>query len=137
MKSFSRDNLYLSLCGLNCGLCTMRIGGHCHGCGCGEQHSCAIARCSVTQGKVDYCYACGLDQDALIELPVYQEGEKSIINQDITLYERPDIASEKITTISRGKSVDLTTLVDDQWACVCLSVNSKYYSGYILRNAIK
>lgn len=58
MKGFERKNLWLSLCGLNCGLCTMRLGGHCGGCGNGNQ-SCRIARCSLEHGKVEYCFLCG------------------------------------------------------------------------------
>ncbi len=49
MKGFERENQLLSLCGLNCGLCPMRIGGYCGGCGNGNQ-SCRIARCSLEQG---------------------------------------------------------------------------------------
>ena len=60
MKGFSRDNLLLSLCGLNCGLCTMRLGGYCPGCGGGEgNQSCKIARCSMEHGNVAYCIDCG------------------------------------------------------------------------------
>lgn len=58
MKGFERKNLWFSLCGLNCGLCTMRLGGHCGGCGNGNQ-SCRIARCSLEHGKVEYCFLCG------------------------------------------------------------------------------
>ena len=57
MKGFERKNRLLSLCGLNCGLCPMRLGGHCGGCGHGNQ-SCRIARCSLMQGKIEYCYEC-------------------------------------------------------------------------------
>ena len=58
MKGFERENQLLSLCGLNCGLCPMLLGGYCGGCGNGNQ-SCAIARCSLEQGKIEYCYECG------------------------------------------------------------------------------
>ena len=33
MKGFKRENRLLSLCGLNCGLCTMYLGKYCPGCG--------------------------------------------------------------------------------------------------------
>ena len=60
MKGFARDNLLLSLCGLNCGLCTMHLDGRCPGCGGGEgNQSCKIARCSLEHGKVPYCIDCG------------------------------------------------------------------------------
>lgn len=59
MKNFTRTDLWFSLCGLNCGLCPMLLGGHCGGCGNGNQ-SCRIARCSLEQPeKVEYCYECG------------------------------------------------------------------------------
>lgn len=57
MKGFERNNQYLSLCGLNCGLCPMFLGKHCGGCGNGNQ-SCKIAKCSLEHGKVEYCFAC-------------------------------------------------------------------------------
>lgn len=57
MKGFSRKNQLFSLCGLNCGLCSMRLGGHCGGCGNGNQ-SCKIARCGMEHGNVEYCYEC-------------------------------------------------------------------------------
>lgn len=59
MRGFSRDSQLLSLCGLNCGLCTMRLGGYCPGCGGGEgNQSCKIARCSLEHGSVAYCCDC-------------------------------------------------------------------------------
>ena len=58
MKNFTRQDPYLSLCGLNCGLCPMKLGGHCGGCGFGNQ-SCKLARCSMERGeKVEYCFQC-------------------------------------------------------------------------------
>lgn len=57
MKGFERENTLFSLCGLNCGLCTMRLGGYCGGCGNGNQ-SCKIARCSLAHGGIQYCYEC-------------------------------------------------------------------------------
>jgi len=57
MKGFTRNNPYLSLCGLNCKLCSMNISGHCGGCGFGNQ-SCPIARCSLEDGRPEYCFQC-------------------------------------------------------------------------------
>lgn len=57
MKGFTRKDPYLSLCGLNCKLCSMELGGHCGGCGFGNQ-SCSIARCSLGHGGVEYCIQC-------------------------------------------------------------------------------
>lgn len=39
MKGFKRENRLLSLCGLNCGLCTMYLGKYCPGCGAGRATS--------------------------------------------------------------------------------------------------
>ncbi len=58
MRGFQRSNPLFSLCGLNCGLCPMRLGNYCGGCGNGNQ-SCRIARCSLEHGGIEYCYACG------------------------------------------------------------------------------
>ena len=44
------------MCGLNCGLCTMRLGGHCPGCGQGNK-PCEIARCGM-EHDVEYCFQC-------------------------------------------------------------------------------
>ena len=58
MKGFNRENPLLSLCGLNCGLCSMHLSGHCGGCRFGNQ-SCALAKCSLEHGAVEYCFQCG------------------------------------------------------------------------------
>lgn len=59
MKGFQRKDLSFSLCGLNCGLCPMRLGGHCPGCGGGAgNQGCAIARCSQEHGSIAYCWQC-------------------------------------------------------------------------------
>ncbi len=59
MKGFERTNLMFSLCGLNCGLCPMKLGGYCPGCGGGPgNQTCSIARCSLSHGNVEYCTEC-------------------------------------------------------------------------------
>lgn len=59
MKNFSRDDLSFSLCGLNCALCSMKLDGHCPGCGGGVgNQGCSIARCSLNHGGYTYCYEC-------------------------------------------------------------------------------
>ncbi len=48
-----------SLCGLNCALCSMHLGGYCPGCGGGAgNQSCAIARCSLEHGGIQFCWEC-------------------------------------------------------------------------------
>ena len=59
MKNFNRSNLFFSLCGLNCGLCSMHLDGYCPGCGGGAgNQSCAIAKCSLQHDKVEFCFLC-------------------------------------------------------------------------------
>lgn len=57
LKGFERENSLLSLCGLNCGLCSMHLGGHCEGCGKNNQ-SCTLAKCSLQHHQVAYCFEC-------------------------------------------------------------------------------
>ncbi|MBC8570305.1 DUF3795 domain-containing protein [Zongyangia hominis] len=59
MKDYRRSYPLFSLCGLNCGLCPMRLGGYCPGCGGGEGHQpCAVIRCGRDHGNPAYCYEC-------------------------------------------------------------------------------
>lgn len=64
MKDFIRNDSLFSLCGLNCALCTMKLGGYCPGCCGGEgNQGCSIARCSLEQsggepGRITYCFEC-------------------------------------------------------------------------------
>ena len=59
MKGFTREETRFSLCGLNCALCSMHLGGYCPGCGGGAgNQSCAIAKCSLAHGGVPFCWEC-------------------------------------------------------------------------------
>lgn len=59
MKGFTRTETRFSLCGLQCGLCTMHLSGYCPGCGGGAgNQSCAIARCSLEHEGVQFCWEC-------------------------------------------------------------------------------
>ena len=59
MKGFVREETRFSLCGLNCRLCSMQLGGYCPGCGGGAgNQSCAIAKCSLEHGGVQFCWEC-------------------------------------------------------------------------------
>lgn len=59
MKGFTREETRFSLCGLNCCLCSMYLGGYCPGCGGGDgNQSCAIAKCSLQHGGVPFCWEC-------------------------------------------------------------------------------
>jgi len=59
MKEFKRCYTLFSLCGLNCGLCSMHLDNYCPGCGGGAGNQpCAIARCSQQHGGIEFCYLC-------------------------------------------------------------------------------
>ena len=59
MKEFKRQYPLFSLCGLNCGLCPMNLNGYCPGCGGGKGNQpCAIARCSLDRGGIEFCCDC-------------------------------------------------------------------------------
>lgn len=59
MKGFAREETRFSLCGLNCCLCSMHLGGYCPGCGGGAgNQSCAIAKCSLEHGGIQFCWEC-------------------------------------------------------------------------------
>lgn len=55
MKGFVRANQNVGLCGLSCGLCSMKMGGYCPGCGGGGgNQSCAMAKCSMERGGISH-----------------------------------------------------------------------------------
>lgn len=59
MKGFTRAETRFSLCGLNCALCSMHLGGYCPGCGGGAgNQSCTIAKCSLEHGGIQFCWKC-------------------------------------------------------------------------------
>ena len=59
MKGFTRTETRFSLCGLNCALCSMHLGGYCPGCGGGAgNQSCTIAKCSLEHGGIQFCWKC-------------------------------------------------------------------------------
>ena len=59
MKDFTCTETRFSLCGLNCALCSMHLGGYCPGCGGGAgNQSCAIAKCSMEHGGIQFCWEC-------------------------------------------------------------------------------
>lgn len=73
MKGFARENTEFSLCGLACLLCPMQVGGYCPGCGGGAgNQSCAIARCSLERGGLEFCGDC-----AAYPCPRYDEFDKA------------------------------------------------------------
>ena len=98
MTGFQREDLSFSLCGLNCALCPMQLGGHCPGCGGGAGNQpCAIARCSLEHGTVSYCWQCA---DFPCERSRGDEPYDSFITH---LYRRADL--ERCWADAGGKAV--------------------------------
>lgn len=59
MNNYRRNYPLFSLCGLNCGLCTMHLDNYCPGCGGGAGNQpCGIIRCTMQHGGMEYCYLC-------------------------------------------------------------------------------
>lgn len=59
MKGFTRTETRFSLCGLNCALCSIHLGGYCPGCGGGAgNQSCTIAKCSLEHDGLQFCWEC-------------------------------------------------------------------------------
>lgn len=59
MKGFTRTETRFSLCGLNCAVCSMHLGGYCPGCGGGTgNQNCTLAKCSLEHGGVQFCWEC-------------------------------------------------------------------------------
>lgn len=129
MKGFTRSDLLFSLCGLNCGLCPMQIGGYCPGCGGGEgNQSCRIARCSLTQGKPEYCSLCQ-------EFPCGNYGDIDEFDSFIThvprrrdLQKRDEIGTERYQKEQTEKRQILEWLLESyddgrKKSFYCLAVN--------------
>lgn len=60
MKNYQRNHPQFSLCGLNCALCPMHLGGYCPGCGGGEGNQpCRFMKCGREHGEIEFCFQCG------------------------------------------------------------------------------
>lgn len=129
MKDFKRLDLLFSLCGLNCGLCPMYLGGHCPGCGGGEgNQSCKIARCSLQKGRPEYCSLCR-------EFPCEKYEHVDEFDSFITharrkqdLKRRDEIGTEEYQKEQREKADILKWLLDNyndgrKKSFFCLAVN--------------
>ena len=129
-KEFNRTDGVFSLCGLNCGLCPMKIRGGCSGCFNGSTcyQTCPIAACSIRHGNVDYSFQCskypckrydGIDEhDSLI----------SHKNQKKDLAKAKENGIEDYLDEQRKKKEILTRLLDEyddggRDVFFCLAVN--------------
>ena len=129
MKNFQRKDLSLSLCGLNCELCTMKLDNYCPGCGGGAgNQSCSIAKCSLQQNSVEYCYQCseypcekyeGIDEfDSFIthrnQLKDMEKAEKIGIEQyKLEMIKKADILKYLLANYNSGR----------QKSFFCIAVN--------------
>ncbi len=129
MKDFIRSDILFSLCGLNCGLCSMHIGGYCPGCGGGEgNQSCKIARCSLQNGKPEYCSLC-----RRFPCEKYEEIDKfdsfiTYFNQKRDLKKRDEIGTEEYQKEQKEKIEMLEWLLQNyndgrKKSFFCLAVN--------------
>ena len=93
MKGFERKNRYFSLCGLNCALCPMYVGGYCPSCGGGAgNQSCRIAKCSIEQGGIEFCFECK-------KYPCEHYGEEDVVDSFITYRNRRAVAEKALKTV--------------------------------------
>ena len=101
MGEFKRANPLFSLCGLNCGLCTMRIGGHCPSCGQGNR-PCKVARCAVARG-VEYCFECPEYPCQLYDHADEHDSFTTHLNQGADMRKAKEIGIEAYTVEQKEK----------------------------------
>ena len=59
-ENYHREHPEFALCGLNCVLCPMHLGGYCPGCGGGAGNQpCKRTRCARERGGIEFCWLCG------------------------------------------------------------------------------
>ena len=108
---FNRANPLFSLCGLNCGLCTMRLGGHCPGCGQGNR-PCKVARCAMGRG-VEYCFECPEYPCALYDHGGDRDSFITHLNQKADMQKAKKIGIEAYTAEQARKVELLETLLSE------------------------
>ena len=126
MNSFKRKNPLFSMCGLNCGLCTMRLGGHCPGCGQGNK-PCKIARCGI-EHDVEYCFQCPEYPCKFYDLVDEYDSFMTHFHQKADLMKAKEIGIEAYTDEQSEKVNMLNTLLNEynsgrEKTLFCLAVN--------------
>ena len=111
MNSFKRDNPLFSLCGLNCGLCTMKLGGYCPGCGQGNK-PCKVARCGMERG-IEYCYECPEYPCKLYEHTDDYDSFITHLHQKTDMAKAKEIGIEAYSAEQAEKTVLLKTLLSE------------------------
>ena len=109
MKKFERGNPLFSMCGLNCGLCTMRLSGHCPGCGQGNR-PCRVARCGM-EHDVEYCLECPEYPCALYDNADEYDSFITHQNQKADMMKAREIGIEAYSAEQRQKVELLETLL--------------------------
>lgn len=149
MKKFERQDLLFSLCGLNCSLCTMKLGNYCPGCGGGAgNQGCPIAKCSLQNNVIEYCYQCkkypcekykGIDEfDSFITHRNQLKDMDKIKNKGLELYhlelrEKTEILKYLLENYNDGRrknffsiAVNLLELDDIKNIMEQISVNDEF-----------
>ncbi|MBR0373726.1 MAG: DUF3795 domain-containing protein [Mogibacterium sp.] len=111
MNNFKRNNPLFSMCGLNCGLCTIRLGGHCPGCGQGNK-PCKIARCGIEHG-VEYCFQCPEYPCELYDHVDEYDSFMTHLHQKADLMKAKEIGIEAYTEEQSEKVDLLDTLLNE------------------------
>ncbi len=114
------------MCGLNCGLCTMRLGGHCPGCGHGNR-PCKIARCGMEHG-VEYCFQCPEYPCGLYDHVNEYDSFMTHLHQKTDMMKAKEIGIEAYTKEQSKKVNLLDTLLNEynsgrEKTLFCLAVN--------------
>ena len=126
MQEFKRANPLFSLCGLNCGLCTMKIGGHCPGCGQGNR-PCKVARCAMERG-FEYCFECSEYPCGLYDNADDHDSFITHLNQRADMQKAAEIGIAAYTAEQEQKVALLERLLASynsgrEKALFCLAVN--------------
>lgn len=126
MDDFKRENPMFSLCGLNCGLCSMRLGGHCPGCGQGNR-PCKAARCGMEHG-VEYCFQCNEYPCQIYEHSGNYDSFITYKNQKADMEKAKQFGIESYNVEQAEKAMLLDTLLSEynsgrEKTLYCIAVN--------------
>lgn len=126
MEKFERKDPLFSLCGLNCGLCTMKLGNFCQGCGHGNK-PCKVARCGM-EHKIEYCFQCSEYPCQIYDYVDEYDSFITHLNQKSDLRKAKEIGIEAYSLQQSEKAELLKTLLSEynsgrEKTLFCLAVN--------------